>query len=71
MSETITIDFRGVNFEADFYYQPEEKGDYFYPGCAEGVEDVSALKHQGTCFLELLDDYIDEIKDIILQEIKK
>ena len=71
MTDTLTIDFRGIKFEAEYYYQPEEKGDSEYPGCGEGVEEVSSLKHEGTCFLELLDDYIEEIKETILTQIKR
>ena len=70
MTESIIIDFRGVDFEAEFYYQPEEKGDYFYPGCGEAVEEISELKHKGTSFLEILEEHDEEIKELILQKIK-
>ena len=70
MSNTETINFRGVDFEAEFFYQPEEKGDYFYPGCGEAVEEISELKHKGTSFLEILEEHDQEIKELILQKIK-
>jgi hypothetical protein len=70
MTETETINFRGVDFEAEFYYQPEEKGDYFYPGCAEAIDEISELKHKGTSFLEILEEYDEEIKDLILEKLK-
>ena len=70
MTETETINFRGVDFEAEFYYQPEEMGDSEYQGCAEEIDEISGLKHKGTCFLEILEDFDEEIKDLILQKIK-
>ena len=70
MTETEIINFRGVDFEVEFYYQPEERGDYFYPGCAETIEEISEIKHKGTSFIEILEEHDEYIKDLILQKIK-
>ena len=68
MTETETINFRGVDFEVEFDYQPEEPGDLEYPGCSEEVEAINEIKHQGTCFLQILEDFDNEIKELILKK---
>jgi hypothetical protein len=70
MSEIETINFRGVDFEVEFDYQPAEQGDLEYPGCHAEVEAINELKHKGTCFIEFVDDFENEIKDLIYEKLR-
>ena len=48
----VKIEFRGVEFEVEFDYQPEEPQVLYYadgsgyPGCGESVEMVNEFKHK-------------------------
>lgn len=69
------LNYIGIEFDADFDYQPEERAvmypnDKAYPGCPAQVE-LYSLKHQGTEFIQLLpESHIKEIEEIILNQIK-
>ena len=70
-TEKITLNFKGVDLDIEFYYQPEEKEffnykeGYGHPGCAESA-DITDIKHKGECFWELMEDYKEELEQIIL-----
>jgi hypothetical protein len=67
--ENVTIEFRGIEFDVEFDYQPfepPERGpEAQYPGCDECIESVNSFTHQGTDFLELIymnnESEIDEL----------
>jgi len=66
---TETIEFRGIEFEVEFDYQPFEPAERGpeaqYPGCPESVEAVYSMKHKETDFYECIyegnEDEIDEL----------
>jgi hypothetical protein len=68
-----TINYRGVDFDIEFDFQPyEEPVRYYsdgsgYPGAPSYIEYIHEIKHKGTCFFEFLEDDIDEVKDLILE----
>jgi len=66
---TETINLLGVDFDVEFDYQPEERPDRFYSGCPAEVESINEFTHQGTCFLDFVDDYEQRIKDLIFEKI--
>jgi len=72
MNKTIT--FKGIDFEVEYDYQPEEKpvynyGDgYGYYGFNEEV-DITSIKFQGVEFYDILENDIDEIESLILNKI--
>ena len=72
--EFIRINFKGVEFEVEFDYQPSEPEVRYYsdgsgyPGCPEAVEGINSFTHKGTCFLEIAEDYYDEIAEAILNK---
>jgi len=70
----ITIEYKGVEFDVDYDYQPAEAPVYYYrdgsgyPGCPEAVEQINEFKHKGTCFMEFIEDCHEEIEELILQK---
>jgi len=68
-----TIDFKGIELDITFDYQPAEAAvNYYsdgsgYPGCPAEVT-ILDVSHKGECFSELLLDYIDELEELILEE---
>ena len=70
----IDIEYKGVKFDIEFYYQPEEPMVRYYadgsgyPGCPAEIE-ISEIKHNGTCFMELLENDLEDLEDIILEKI--
>ena len=65
------IVFKGIVFDVGFTYQEQEQSDYHYQGYPEYVEDISFLKHKGTCFLEFLEESTEDIKELILENIRR
>ena len=69
----IEIEYKGVKFDVDFWYQPYEPAETGieaqYAGCPESVEEISEFKHKGTCFLEFIEDDEDTVKEIILNSL--
>ena len=67
-----TLNYKGVDFEIDFDYQPAERAERGpeaqYPGCGEAVEAINEIKFNGTCFLEVLENDIEEIQEAILDQ---
>ena len=70
----ITIDYKGVEFDVEFDYQPSEKQVLYYndgsgyPGSPEMVE-ITEFKHKGTCFLEWIEHVEDEVSELILEKL--
>ena len=69
--ETTTVNYKGVDFDIEYDYQPYESPERGpeaqYPGCAEQAE-IYEIKHQGTCFLEILEDDFEELENLILEQ---
>lgn len=69
----ITINYKGVDFDVNYDFQPSEKEERYdtsglgYPGSPEYIKCINEITHKGTCFLELLEDNDHEIKSIILE----
>jgi len=67
----ITISYKGVELDIEFYYQPEEKAEIGpeaqYQGCPASIEEISKINHKGTCLLELLENEIDDIENAIFE----
>ena len=67
MSNT-TINFRGIDFEVEFDYQPFEKQTHWCEGTGAHIEQVTEFTHKGTDFLELIyEGNEDEIEELILE----
>lgn len=74
MSYTIFIEYKGVELEIDYDYQPYEaqktncRNDDLHEGCPEQIESINEIKHKGVCFVEVFEDYMEEIADTILDK---
>ena len=69
----IEIEYKGIKFDVEFDYQPFEKEERYtddggYPGCPEQAT-INEIKHQGTCFMEFLEDEHGEIEEKILEQL--
>jgi hypothetical protein len=70
----MTIEFKGIEFDVEFDYQPEEPMVMYYadgsgyPGCAEECT-LTDISHKGTDFMEFFEDDIEEIEEEILNQI--
>jgi hypothetical protein len=74
-THTRTINFKGIDFEVEYDYQPYEPAERGpeaqYPGCSESIEQVTSMTHKGTDFIDLIyNESEDEIKTIILESIR-
>ena len=71
-----TIFYKGVEFDVDFYYQPEEPMIMYYadgsgyPGSPAEIE-IYEIKHKGTYFYEVLEDNLDDIEDLIWEKLEE
>jgi len=69
----LTITYKGIEFEVEYDYQPEEPMVRYYsdgsgyPGCAECIDGISSITHKGTDFLDFFEDEIEEIENVILE----
>jgi len=69
----LTINYKGVEFDVEFDYQPFEKQVLYYkdgsgyPGSPEMVE-ITEFKHKETSFLEWIEDAENEVSEIILEK---
>ena len=65
----ITINYKGIEFDVEFDYQPFEPAERGpeaqYPGCSEAIEGINEIKHKDTCFMEFFEDELDEIETAI------
>jgi len=70
----LTINYKGVEFDVEFDYQPFEKQVLYYkdgsgyPGCSETVE-ITEFKHKGTSFLDWVEDFEDQVSELILEKL--
>ena len=71
----ITINYKGVELDIEFDYQPAEKpetgAEAQYPGCPEAIEGINEIKHKGTCFFEVFEDCIADIEIEIFEALAK
>lgn len=73
MTERGVINYKGVDFEVEYDYQPEEAAVMYYPdgsgypGCPEAAE-LSTISHMGVDFSEVFEDDFEEIELLILAE---
>lgn len=70
----VTINYKGIEFDVDGAFTPEEKPVMYYsdgsgyPGCAATFE-VHEIMFGGEDFWEILEDKLDEIEELVLREI--
>lgn len=65
-----TINFKGIDFDIEFDYQPEEKEVRYYsdgsgyPGCPASIDNISVY-HKGTDFTEFISEIVglDKIEE--------
>ena len=55
-----TLNYKGIELDIEFDYQPAERQTRDYPGSDEEIE-IYEIKHCGYCMLELLKDQENEI----------
>jgi hypothetical protein len=53
MAETITIEYKSIQFDVEFDWIREDDG-------VEHVECINEIEHKGTCFMEFLEWDIHE-----------
>lgn len=58
MSST-KVNYKGVTFDVEFDYQPDEPQTYDYPGCGASV-DVTCIECNGVDFTEFFTEYGDK-----------
>ena len=69
----INIIYKGVEFQVEFDFQPEEPMVRYYsdgsgyPGCpAEAT--INEISYNEECFFDILEDKFDEIQGLILEK---
>lgn len=67
MSE-LSVEFKGVDFDVEFNYQPEERDTRWTPGCGESI-DIISIKHKGVDFDHVFENYHDEFEQLISEAI--
>jgi len=65
-----TLNYRGIDFDVEFDYEPAEQQTYNYEGCPAQVTDIHEFRHQGTCFLEWIEDEEYDVKECILESLR-
>lgn len=76
--EKLTIDFKGIDFDCEFDYQPEEKQVMYYrdgsgyPGCPASIDSLTVF-HKGTDFTEFLEEIVglDKIEEEIWKSFER
>jgi hypothetical protein len=70
----MTITYKGVEFDVEFDYQPEE-AEVLYdsngtgdPGCSEEIS-IYKISHMGVCFTEVLESNSYEIEEVLSKTI--
>ena len=66
----ITVNYRGIDFDVDFDYDPAEEQTRDHEGCAAQITWIHEFKHQGTCFLEWIEDEEYDVKECILETLR-
>ena len=64
-----TINFRGFEFEYNFYYQPEERQTLEYHGCGEEFE-ITNITLNGIDASWLLENCISEFEKEVIDNLK-
>ncbi|BAQ92834.1 hypothetical protein [uncultured Mediterranean phage uvMED] len=66
MTQTTTIEYKGIEFDVEFDWVTEDDG-------VEHVECITEIEHKGTCFMEFLENDIEEglIEEAIDEATKK
>jgi len=70
---TATVNYKGVELEVEFDYQPcEKKVRYYsdgsgYPGCPESL-DLTSIKIDGVDAWDLLEDQVDQISEQLIED---
>lgn len=54
----ITINYKGVDFDVEYDYQPHENM----------IEQINEFRHKGTCFLEWIKYDKYEVEELILEK---
>ena len=73
----VTVIYKGIKFEVDFDYIAPEREIRFdsnnegHPGHGGGIECINSFEHQGTCFLEFVEDEQDEIDELIFEALDR
>ena len=68
----ITVCIKGVDFDIEYDYQPEEAEVRYYsdgsghPGCPESL-DITNISHKGVCFMEFFEDDQGMIMDYVYE----
>ncbi len=69
------INFRGIDFDVEFSYQPYEPAETGpeaqYPGCGESIEEISSIEYEENDWSDILEDYNKEIEDLIWKSVEK
>ncbi|KKK93155.1 hypothetical protein LCGC14_2695760 [marine sediment metagenome] len=72
-----TIKYKGIEFDVEFDYQPEEKQVRFdsnntgYPGCAAEIGSIYVITHNGTDFLEFFENNLELIRKAIWKALEE
>lgn len=70
------IIYKGIEFEVEYDYQPEEKEVRYYsdgsgyPGCPASL-DITEITHKGVSFWDLLEGNLDEIEELVYETLKE
>jgi len=69
----VTLYIEEELLEIEFDYQPFERQEEFYPGCASGVDGITSIKWEGKEIVNLYDAIgnIEELNQLILEEYEK
>lgn len=64
-----TINYRGIEFDVEYTYTPEEKGDRDYPGCPADIE-IWKIEFEGKDFYDFFDfDMYVDVQNLILKQV--
>lgn len=67
-----TVNIKGIDFEVEFEYSPEERMVMYYPdgsgypGCPAQVDEISEIKYNGEDFYEFFEDNLSIVEKAIL-----
>lgn len=64
------IKYKGVYLTVIGDYEPYDSGDYYQPPSG-GYFETEKIMLEDTDVTELLEDYIEEIEDLVMNEIKR
>ena len=64
MTNNTTVEYKGIEFDVQFHYQPFEKQTLEHEGCPEEIT-IEEIEFKGEDFMELLENDLDLKKSII------